>query len=143
MLVKAYLHPTAVKYLMENVTEFHISPYNNSKNPEYYVTLKNGDKYLLDVYEETRELISVTSMEQLDDIGLGSMEDELATMGEYVELCAEIERRLLELAKLHKLSNTKSEVLDASVGTQSQLSPDRLLDFINDLNTNYVKNFLK
>jgi hypothetical protein len=143
MLVKTYLHPTAVKYLEETVDESHTNPYSGAVNPQYYVTLTNGTKYLLDVYEPNNELVAVYSMESVDEGLLDSMADELDTMGEYVELCAKIERHLLKLAKLHKIMQTEYKKLDASLGCESQLSPDRLLEFINKLNNDYVKNFLK
>jgi hypothetical protein len=143
MLVKTYLHPTAVKYLVETVAEFHTNPYNGATQPLYYVTLTNGDKYLLDVYEETRELISVTSMEQLNAGTMESMADELDTTGEYVELCAAIERHLLKLAKLHKIVETEYKKLDASLGCAPQVTSDSLLSFINKLNSNYMEKFLK
>jgi hypothetical protein len=143
MLVKTFIHPTAVKYLEETVDEFHINPYSGIKQPQYYVTLTNGAKYLLDVYEPNNELVAVYSMESLDEGFLDTMADELDTMGEYVELCAQIERHLLKLAKLHKIVQTEYKKLDTSLGCQPQVNADNLLSFINKLNNDYVKNFLK
>ena len=143
MLVKTFIHPTAVKYLEETVDEFDTNPYSGIKQPQYYVTLTNGTKYLLDVYEPNNELVAVYSMESLDEGLLDSMADELDTMGEYVELCAQIERHLLKLAKLHKITQTEYKKLDASLGCQPQVNADNLLSFIDKLNNDYIKNFLK
>jgi hypothetical protein len=143
MLVKTFIHPAVTKYLKETVTEFYTNPHSGVKQPRYYVTFDNGDKYLLDVYEPTNELVAVYSMEQLDDATLGSMEDELDTMGEYVELCAKIERHLLKQYKLHKLSSVKPAVLNASFGDKPTLTSESLLAFINKLNENYLKGLSK
>lgn len=143
MLVKTYLHPAAVNYLMETVDEFHSSPYNNAKLPLYYITLTNGTKYLLDVHEETRELCSIKSMEQIDEEVLDTMADELATIGEYVELCAQVERHLLKLAKLHKIVQAEYKAMDIKLGCSPQVNSDNLLSFINKLNSNYMEKFLK
>lgn len=142
MLVKTYLKPAAVEFLVDNVTEYWTNPHSGVRQPQYYVTLANGSTYLLDIYEDTHELVSVTSMGQLDDGTLESMADEL-TQGEYVQLCVDIEKRVLDLVRHHKLIKQGFKTFDAKLGISPDVTSDNLLSFINKLNENYLRNFLK
>jgi hypothetical protein len=142
MLVKTYLKPAAVEFLVDNVTEYWTNPHSGVRQPQYYVTLANGNTYLLDIHEDTHELVSVTSMEQLDDGTLESMADEL-TQGEYVQLCVDIEKRVLDLVRHHKLIKQGFKTFDAKLGISPEVTSDNLLSFINKLNENYLRNFLK
>jgi len=142
MLVKTYLKPAAVEFLVDNVTEYWTNPHSGVKQPQYYVTLSNGQTYLLDIYEDTNELISVTSMEQKDEGTSETMADELY-QGEYVQLCVDIEKRILDLVQHHKLIKQGFKTFDAKLGMSPDVTSDNLLSFINKLNENYLRNFLK
>jgi len=142
MLVKTYLKPAAVQFLKDNVTEYWTNKNNGMTFPQYYVTLSNGQTYLLDIHEDTHELVSVTSMEQLDDGTLESMEDEL-TQGEYVQLCVDIEKRVLDLVRHHKLIKQGFKTFDLKLGMSPEVTSENLFAFINKLNENYLKGLTK
>lgn len=142
MLVKTYLKPAAVEFLKANVTEYWTNENSGMTFPQYYVTLANGQTYLLDIYEDTHELISVTSMEQLDEGTLESMADEL-DQGEYVQLCVDIEKRVLDLVRHHELIKKGFKTFDLKLGMSPEVTSDNLLSFINKLNENYLKGLSK
>jgi hypothetical protein len=110
--------------------------------PQYYVTLANGQMYLLDIWEETHELISVTSVEQLDDETLESMADTLS-QSEYVQLCVDIEKRVLDLVRHHKLIKKGFQTFDVKLGMSPEVTSENLFAFINKLNENYLKGLSK
>jgi hypothetical protein len=142
MLIKTYLKPEAVEFLKANVTEYWTNETSGMTYPQYYVTLANGQMYLLDIWEETHELISVTSVEQLDDETLESMADTLS-QSEYVQLCVDIEKRVLDLVRHHKLIKKGFQTFDVKLGMSPKVTSDNLFAFINKLNENYLKGLSK
>jgi hypothetical protein len=142
MLIKTFLNPKAVQFLKANVTERWTNPHSGVVLPQYYVTLANGQTYLLDIYEDTNELISVTSQTQLDEETLESMADTLEP-GEYVQLCVDIESRLINLVQHHEYIRKGFKTFDAKLGMSPDVTSENLFAFINKLNNDYLKGLSK
>jgi hypothetical protein len=142
MIIKTFINPKAIQFLKDNVTEYWTNETSGMTYPQYYVTLANGQTYLLDIWEDTNELISVTSQTQLDEETLESMADTLEP-GEYVELCADIEKRLMALVQHHECIRKGFKTFDAKLGMSPEVTSDNLFAFINKLNENYLKGLSK
>jgi hypothetical protein len=88
-----YLNKKQTEKLIASCDEWWTNPHSGVKLPQYYVTV-DGKKYLIDLWEETGEMVSINDVELMQDKNADSDMADILDMREWLELCIAISEEL-------------------------------------------------